>query len=389
MRRLAAINQDLAVQQESLRAQETQEQAVKDQLEVKAADLQSKLNEAQQAANALQQAARPGDRGRGGRGQRELAERELEAERAQIRAAQVVTNVGAGQVIVTPIAGFACPVLGAAYSNDFGGARGHGGIDMFVPTGTPAVAVKSGSVSYVAERRCGREHRIPVGLGRQRLLLRPLLAVRGRCALGVAGRDHRAHGNDRQRSGPHLHFEIRVGGDNGVEAEPLSHAQRRRLLSREPTRMDDRQRTERTGTGSGRTSTRISSRRSIDELRLMHAECLELETEVSYVRRLTQARVDILEAETGRRERGESLEDLINSLPQILSDPGPRAAPATSRLPMQMAPAQESEWAPRLAAFEGTLTDLPGLSEDELSAAIRGFAGSSVRCPSSAARSSA
>ena len=31
---------------------------------------------------------------------------------------------------------------------------------------------------------------------------------------------------------------------------------------------------------------------SIDDLRLMHAECLELETEVSYVRRLTQARID-------------------------------------------------------------------------------------------------
>ncbi|MET0276382.1 MAG: aerial mycelium formation protein, partial [Acidimicrobiia bacterium] len=51
--------------------------------------------------------------------------------------------------------------------------------------------------------------------------------------------------------------------------------------------------------------------RSADELRGMHAECLELETEVSYVRRLTQARIDILEAELGRRERGDSLEDLI------------------------------------------------------------------------------
>ena len=65
--------------------------------------------------------------------------------------------------------------------------------------------------------------------------------------------------------------------------------------------------------------------RSVDELRAMHAECLELETEVSYVRRLTQARIDILEAEIGRRERGDSLEDLINSLPQILADSGPRA----------------------------------------------------------------
>jgi hypothetical protein len=115
--------------------------------------------------------------------------------------------------------------------------------------------------------------------------------------------------------------------------------------------------------------------RSVDELRAMHAECLELETEVSYVRRLTQARIDILAAETGRRERGESLEDLINSLPQILADPGPRAAPATSRLPMQMAPAHESEWAPQLAEFEGTLANLPGLSADELAAAIDGLRG--------------
>ena len=64
--------------------------------------------------------------------------------------------------------------------------------------------------------------------------------------------------------------------------------------------------------------------RAVDDLRLMHAECLELETEVSYVRRLTQARIDILEAEIGRRERGETMEDLIRALPTILADAGPR-----------------------------------------------------------------
>jgi hypothetical protein len=113
--------------------------------------------------------------------------------------------------------------------------------------------------------------------------------------------------------------------------------------------------------------------RSVDELRALHAECLELETEVSYVRRLTQARIDILEAETGRRERGDSLEDLINALPQILADSGPRGTPATSRLPMQMAPEQESEWAPRLAQFDGTLANLTALSPEELAAAIAGL----------------
>ena len=35
----------------------------------------------------------------------------------------------------------------------------------------------------------------------------------------------------------------------------------------------------------------------LDELRRRHDECLEIETEVSYVRRMTQARIDILEAE--------------------------------------------------------------------------------------------
>ncbi|MEX1009143.1 MAG: hypothetical protein WD271_15060 [Acidimicrobiia bacterium] len=110
--------------------------------------------------------------------------------------------------------------------------------------------------------------------------------------------------------------------------------------------------------------------RSVDELRLMHAECLELETEVSYVRRLTQARIDILEAEIGRRERGESMEDLIRALPEILADTGPRATPAASHLPLQMAPAQDSEWAPELEEFDGLLANLPILSDDGLVDAI-------------------
>jgi hypothetical protein len=109
---------------------------------------------------------------------------------------------------------------------------------------------------------------------------------------------------------------------------------------------------------------------SIDDLRLMHAECLELETEVSYVRRLTQARIDILEAEIGRRERGESMEDLIRALPTILADTGPRAAPAASHLPLQMAPAQDSEWASELEEFDGLLANLPILSDDGLVDAV-------------------
>jgi hypothetical protein len=112
---------------------------------------------------------------------------------------------------------------------------------------------------------------------------------------------------------------------------------------------------------------------SIEALRVKHAECLELETEVSYVRRLTQARIDILEAEVQRRSSGGSLEDLIKKLPQILADPGPRGNPASSRLPLQMAPEQDSEWAPALGRFDGVLANLPALDDAELDEAIAGL----------------
>ena len=114
---------------------------------------------------------------------------------------------------------------------------------------------------------------------------------------------------------------------------------------------------------------------SLDDLRVKHAECVELETEVSYVRRLAQARIDILEAEIERRASGGSLEDLIQRLPEILADPGPRGNPASSHLPLQLAPEQDSEWAPDLERFGGVLTDLPALTEEQLRQASAGLRG--------------
>ena len=57
----------------------------------------------------------------------------------------------------------------------------------------------------------------------------------------------------------------------------------------------------------------------LDELRRRQADCLEIETEVSYVRRMTQARIDILEAEIDRRASGGSIADLIAAPPGILA----------------------------------------------------------------------
>jgi murein DD-endopeptidase MepM/ murein hydrolase activator NlpD len=48
-------------------------------------------------------------------------------------------------------------VDGSRYSNDYGprGSGFHFGIDMLAPTGTPTLAVKSGSVHYTLESAGG------------------------------------------------------------------------------------------------------------------------------------------------------------------------------------------------------------------------------------------
>jgi hypothetical protein len=102
---------------------------------------------------------------------------------------------------------------------------------------------------------------------------------------------------------------------------------------------------------------------SLEELRERHSECLEIETEVSYVRRLAQARLDILRAELDRRAAGGSVGELIAALPQILADAGPRASVAESRLPRHLAPSMDITW-------NRGLEHLPTLSDEELRATI-------------------
>jgi hypothetical protein len=83
---------------------------------------------------------------------------------------------------------------------------------------------------------------------------------------------------------------------------------------------------------------------TLDELRRRHEECLEIETEVSYVRRLAQARLDILDAE------------------------GPRAPVARSRLPRHLAPSMDIQWRRGLEHLvsDATLANLPHIPDDEL-----------------------
>ncbi|MDQ3646644.1 MAG: hypothetical protein M3345_06885 [Actinomycetota bacterium] len=69
---------------------------------------------------------------------------------------------------------------------------------------------------------------------------------------------------------------------------------------------------------------------TLDQIREMRDEARDAETEVSFERRLCQARIDILAAELKRRS-GETEGDLISRLPEILATEA--ATPGTSPLP--------------------------------------------------------
>ncbi len=108
--------------------------------------------------------------------------------------------------------------------------------------------------------------------------------------------------------------------------------------------------------------------RSIDEVRQMDRECAEIETELSYIRRLAQGRIDIIDAEVDRRGAGGSLGDLIAALPKILADDSPRPDPAATRFSDPSTPASEIEFKRGLESLisDATLANLPTLSDEEL-----------------------
>jgi hypothetical protein len=110
--------------------------------------------------------------------------------------------------------------------------------------------------------------------------------------------------------------------------------------------------------------------RDMDEVRSMRAECQEVETGLSLLRRVVQGRLDIVGLELQRRADGgdpEDLTDLIARLPEVLSDR--TRAPGVGRLPQIMTP---GEMPPDLEAElerivgTGHLADLPSVDDATL-----------------------
>ena len=218
VRRLAAINADLKQQQTELEQQEKQQAQTAAALEAKNRGLQGALADVQSATNALQQkydaeiAAANAERAA-----------QLAAEKAALQASQPMSggSGNAGQIIPGQVInGFRCPVSGAAYTDDFGGPRQHGGIDMFVPIGTPVIAVKAGSVTFVPNEGAGGNAIYLNGsdgntyyYAHQSSFVGDARSVSQGELIGYSGMTGNA-------SAPHVHFEIRVGGPNGGKIDP-------------------------------------------------------------------------------------------------------------------------------------------------------------------------
>jgi hypothetical protein len=94
--------------------------------------------------------------------------------------------------------------------------------------------------------------------------------------------------------------------------------------------------------------------RPIDEIRTMRTECVEVETGLSYLRRMVQGPLDIVNRELVRREVGGRADrsTLIEELPGILAD-SPRP-PGVGRLSQQLEPTEvDPELAGELDAILG------------------------------------
>lgn len=107
----------------------------------------------------------------------------------------------------------------------------------------------------------------------------------------------------------------------------------------------------------------------IEDIRTRKAECEELESELSYARRLLQGKLDILREALERRAGGgqSGLEQLIHRLPKILADD---EMPSIKRHSPVSIPPNAEKQRREVERLSGDLTQLDDMEPDELTATI-------------------
>jgi hypothetical protein len=117
------------------------------------------------------------------------------------------------------------------------------------------------------------------------------------------------------------------------------------------------------------------------ELRAMRAECEQVESALSFSRRVLHGRLDIVASERERRRSGEGgrdLDDLVDQLPSILADHQARPASPQTRLVLTPAPDCVTDELVELldsVAGPATLAHLSDLGDDEVDQLVDKLAG--------------
>lgn len=117
--------------------------------------------------------------------------------------------------------------------------------------------------------------------------------------------------------------------------------------------------------------------RTLDDIRALRAACIEIETGLSYLRRMVQAPLDITRREQARRRSGEDadLHTVVEELPQVLAD-NTRAG-GVGRLSQTLEPTMlDPELRAELDALvgDGRIAAVTDMSDDELEALVERLA---------------
>ena len=111
------------------------------------------------------------------------------------------------------------------------------------------------------------------------------------------------------------------------------------------------------------------------ELRAMRHDAEQEETDLSYLRRVVQGRIDILQAELNRRRSGDAEGSLLADLPRILAD-GERGAPHGLGRHNEMEPSRADQHRRHVEGMvaDVDLSDVSARTDDELQRALDVFA---------------
>lgn len=103
----------------------------------------------------------------------------------------------------------------------------------------------------------------------------------------------------------------------------------------------------------------------LEAVRARRDECAAEETQLSYLRRMLQARLDIVTGEQQRRRDGGDAHSLVEALPSLLADAPPSSSREARAMRIEPPEEQMRRREDRLAV-DGTLARLPDLSDEEL-----------------------